>query len=67
MADRAQRFVGGVAESNAPVAPGEVPESRLAAPDEQTTCWACGKEIAPAKAPRALCGDCAYGGYMGAS
>lgn len=31
-----ERFVGGVAESNAPVAPGEVPESRLAAPDEGT-------------------------------
>lgn len=29
-----QRFVGGVAESNAPVAPGEVPESRLVASDE---------------------------------
>lgn len=40
-----QRFVGGVAESNAPVAPGEVPESRLAAPDEGTGATLCGVSL----------------------
>lgn len=34
---------------------------------KRVTCWGCGKKIKPNKAPRALCADCAYGGYLGGS
>lgn len=41
--------------------------SAASVPALRVTCWACGKKIQPDKAPRALCVDCAYGGYFGGS
>lgn len=33
----------------------------------RVTCWSCGKKIKPDRADRALCADCAHGGYFGGS
>lgn len=44
-----------------------IDRDQAAATTLRVTCWSCGKKIKPDKADRALCAECAYGGYFGGS